>query len=220
MLTNWKSTLAGKISIYVFKIFLQVTTVQLILTNESKGTFIFLNFKKDVMKSSLLIPVLAFLICSCNLSKKMQDDIYIQQHTSLNKDYPQIDSILIVANGNSATQRIMEDVMPYFTEGLKKRGVNSTSVFVSYTDKRIDESAFNKRNYAYTLWIYEQDKTLQKLEGYDHLVPLAMKLTDNRTSDNVWIATSIFNDYVKKKFYKERYAGTLMLIFRANGIVK
>ena len=76
------------------------------------------------------------------------------------------------------------------------------------------------RNYAYTLWIYEQDRTLQKLDGYDYLVPLAMKLTDNRTSDNVWIATSIFNDIVKKKFYKEKYAGTLMLIFRANGIIK
>ena len=197
-----------------------MTTFQPFLTNVSKGPFIFLNFKKDVMKSSLLIPVLALFLCSCNMTKKMQDGIYIQQRTSLNKDYPQVDSILIVANGNSATRRIMEDVMPYFTEGLKKRGVNSTSVFVSYTDKRIDESAFNKGNYAYTLWIYEQDKTLQKLEGNDHLVPLAMKLTDNRTSDNVWIATSIFNDYVRKKFYKERYAGTLILIFRANGIVK
>ena len=75
-------------------------------------------------------------------------------------------------------------------------------------------------NYAYTLWIYEQDKTLQKLDGYDYLVPLAMKLTDNRTSDNVWIGTSVFNGIVKKKFYKEKYAGTLLLIFRANGIVK
>ena len=106
------------------------------------------------------------------------------------------------------------------TGDLRKRGVNSTAVFVSYNDKRIDESAFNKMNYTYTLWIYEQDKALQKLDGYDHLVPLAMKLTDNRTSDNVWIATSVFNDIVKKKFYKEKYAGTLMLIFRANGIVK
>lgn len=172
------------------------------------------------MKSYPLIMVLAFLLCSCNVMKKMEDGVYIQQRTLLNMDDLQVDSILIVANGNSATKRIMEDVMPYFTDGLKKRGVNSTSVFVSYTDKRIDESEFNKRNYAYTLWIYEQDKTLQKLDGYDYLVPLAMKLTDNRTSDNVWIATSIFNDYVKKKFYKERYAGTLMLIFRANGIIK
>lgn len=172
------------------------------------------------MKSGLLIPVLAFLLFSCHTMRKLEDGIYIQQRTSVNKDYPQVDSILIVANGNSATKRIMEDVMPIFTGDLRKRGVNSTAVFVSYNDKRIDESAFNKMNYTYTLWIYEQDKALQKLDGYDHLVPLAMKLTDNRTSDNVWIATSVFNDIVKKKFYKEKYAGTLMLIFRANGIVK
>ena len=172
------------------------------------------------MKSSLLILIPALLVCSCNMMKKMEDGVYIQQRTPLSKDYPQLDSILIVANGNSATKRIMEDVMPYFTNGLKERGVNATSVFVSYSDKRIDESEFNNRNYAYTLWIYEQDRTLQKLDGYEYLVPLAMKITDNRTSDNVWIATSIFNDLVKKKFYKERYAGTLMLIFRANGIIK
>ena len=172
------------------------------------------------MKRSLLILLPAILLFSCHTMKKMEDSVIIQQRTSANKDYPQVDSILIVANGNSATKRIMEDVMPYFTEGLKERGVNTTSIFISYTDKRIDESEFNKRNYAYTLWIYEQDRTLQKLDGYDHLVPLAMKLTDNRTSDNVWIATSVFNNYVKKKFYKERYAGTLMLILRANGIIK
>ena len=85
------------------------------------------------MKSRILIPVVALLFCSCNMTKKMQDGVYIQQRTSLNKDYPQIDSILIVANGNSATKRIMEDVMPYFTDGLKERGVNTTSIFVSYT---------------------------------------------------------------------------------------
>jgi hypothetical protein len=172
------------------------------------------------MKNSLLIPVLAILLCGCNAIKRLEDSVYIQQRTSLNKDYPQVDSILIVANGNSATQRIMEDVMPYFTDGLKKRGVSTTSVFIPYTEKRIDESVFNTGNYAYTLWIYEQDKALQKLDGQDHLVPLAMKLTDNRTDDNLWIATSVFNDYVKKKFYKERYAGTLVLILRANGIIK
>jgi len=172
------------------------------------------------MKNSLLIPVLAVLLCSCNAMKRLEDGVYIQQRTSMNKDYPQVDSILIVANGNSATQRIMEDVMPYFTEGLKKRGVSTTSVFVSYAEKRIDESVFNTGNYAYTLWIYEQDKSLQKLDGREHLVPLAMKLTDNRTDDNVWVATSVFNDYVKKEFYKERYAGTLVLILRANGIIK
>jgi hypothetical protein len=152
--------------------------------------------------------------------KKLEDGVYIQQRTSVNKEYPQVDSFLIVANGNSATQRIMEDVMPFFTEDLKKRGINTTSVFVSYTDKRINESEFDKKNYTYTLWIYEQDRALQKLDGYEYLVPLAMKLTDNRTADNIWIATSIYNDIVKKKFYKEKYAGTLMLLFRANGIIK
>ena len=172
------------------------------------------------MKKCMLIPTAGLLLCGCNVMKKMEDGIYIQQRTSVNKVYPRVDSLLIVANGNSATQRIMEDVMPLFSEGLRKRGINSASVFVSYTDKRIDETEFNNRNYAYTLWIYEQDKSLQKLDGYDYLVPLAMKLTDNRTSDNVWIATSIFNDLVKKKFYKERYAGTLVLLFRANGIIK
>ena len=110
--------------------------------------------------------------------------------------------------------------MPYFTDCLKERGVNTTSIFVSNTDIKIDESEFNKRSYTYTLWIYEQDRTLQKLDGYDHLVPLAMKLTDNRNSDNVWIATSVFTNYVKKKFHNERYAGTLVLILRANGIIK
>ena len=172
------------------------------------------------MKSSLLILIPALLVCSCNMMKKLEDGVYIQQRTPLSKDYPQLDSILIVANGNSATKRIMEDVMPYLTSGLKERGVNATSVFVSYSDKRINESEFNNRNYAYTLWIYEQDRKLQNLDGYNYLVPLAMKLTDNRTSDNIWIATSVFNDFVKKKFYKERYAGTLMLIFLSNGIIK
>ena len=180
----------------------------------------FRSFKKNVMKSSLLIPLLAFLLCSCNAMKKLEDDVYIQQRTPWAKDYPQLDSILIVANGNSATKRIMEDVMPYFTNSLKERGVNTTSVFVSYSDKRIDESKFNKRNYAYTLWIYEQDRKLQNLDGHNYLVPLAMKLTDNRTADNIWIATSVFNDFVKKKFYNERFAGTLMLIFLSNGIIK
>lgn len=172
------------------------------------------------MKNCILISTAAVLLSSCNMMKKLQDGIYIQQRTSMNKDYPQVDSLLIVANGNSATQRIMEDVMPYFTDGLKKSGINTVSVFVSYNDQRINEAEFNNRNYAYTLWIYEQDRTMQKLDGYDWLVPLAMKLTDNKTSDNVWIATSIFNDIVKKKFYKERYAGTLVLLFRANGIIK
>ena len=172
------------------------------------------------MKNHILFLLLAFLLCNCNVMKKLEDSVYIQQRTSLNKAYPRIDSLLIVANGNSATQRIMEDVIPTFTEALKKRGVTSTSVFVSYNDRRIDEAEFNNRNYSFTFWIYEQDRSLQKLDGYDYLVPLAMKLTDNRTSDNVWIATSVFNDIVKKKFYKEKYAGMLVLLFRANGIIK
>lgn len=172
------------------------------------------------MKNYILISAVALVLSGCNMMKKLQDGIYIQQRTSMNKDYPQVDSLLIVANGNSATQRIMEDVMPLFTEGLKKRGINTAAVFVSYNDQRINEAEFNKRNYAFTLWIYEQDRAMQKLDGYNYLVPLAMKLTDNKTSDNVWIATSIFNDIVKKKFYKEKYAGTLMLLFRANGIIK
>lgn len=172
------------------------------------------------MKNSLLISTALLLLTSCHMMKKMEDGVYIQQRTSLNKDYPQVDSLLIVANGNSATRRIMEDVMPYFTEDLKKRGINSTAVFVSYADGRINEAQFNNRNYAYTLWIYEQDRALQNLEGYEFLVPLAMKITDNRTSENFWIATSIFNDIVKKRFYKEKYAGTLMILLRANGIIK
>jgi len=172
------------------------------------------------MKNCILILAASLLLSSCNMTKKLQDGVYIQQRTSMNKDYPQVDSLLIVANGNSATQRIMEDVMPLFTEGLRKRGISTVSVFVSYNDQRINEAEFNNRNYAYTLWIYEQDRAMQKLDGYDWLVPLAMKLTDNKTSDNVWIATSIFNDIVKKKFYKEKYAGTLVLLFRANGIIK
>jgi hypothetical protein len=172
------------------------------------------------MKNYILISVAALLLSGCNMMKKLQDGIYIKQRTSISEDYPQVDSLLIVANGNSATKRLMEDVMPFFTESLKKRGVNAVSVFVSYSEKRINEAEFNNRNYAYTLWIYEQDRTMQKLDGYEYLVPFALKLTDNKTADNIWIATSIFNDIVKKKYYKERYAGTLVLILRANGIIK
>src|SRR6187397_2598706 len=99
------------------------------------------------MKSGSLILLPAILLLGCHTMKKLNDGIYIQQRTSVNKDYPQLDSILIVANGNSATKRIMEDVMPYFTNSLKERGVNTTSLFVSYSENRIDESKFNKRNY-------------------------------------------------------------------------
>jgi hypothetical protein len=154
------------------------------------------------------------------MMKKMADSVYIQQRTPAASDAEKMDSLLIVGNGNSATQRIMEDVVPLFIERLKDRGIHSTSVFVSYTNKRINEVEFDNKNYAYTLWIYEQDRHMQRLDDYNYLVPLAMKLTDNRTSDNVWIATSIFNDVVKKRFYKERYAGTLVLLFRASGFVK
>ena len=171
------------------------------------------------MKNYFLIPAIAFL-CSCNVMKKMADSIYIQQRTPAKQDAASMDSLLIVGNGNSATQRIMEDVMPLFRERLKQRGINSTTVFISYSQQKINEAQFDNRNYAYTLWIYEQDRSMQQLGEYNYLVPLAMKLTDNRTSDNVWIATSIFNDLVKKKFYKERYAGTLVLLFRASGFVK
>lgn len=172
------------------------------------------------MKNYLFILITIVLLCGCKAMRKLQDGVYIQQRASPNKEYPKVDSLLIVANGNSATRRFMEDVMPYFSEGLKKRGIHSVSVFVSYTDERINEAKFDKRDYAYTLWIYEQDRALQKLEDSDWLIPFAMKVTDNRTADNVWIATSIFNDIVKKRFYKERYAGMLVVLFRANGIIK
>ncbi len=171
------------------------------------------------MKNYLLLPVICVL-CSCGMMKKMADSVYIHQRTPAKNDAEVLDSLLIVGNGNSATQRIMEDVMPLFIERLKERGIVSTSIFVSYSHQKINESEFDKRNYAYTLWIYEQDRSLQHLGEYNYLVPLAMKLTDNRTSDNIWIATSIFNDLVRKKFYKERYAGTLVLLFRASGFVK
>lgn len=171
------------------------------------------------MKYYLLIPAI-LLLCSCGMMKKMADSVYIQQRTPAKNDAEALDSLLIVGNGNSATQRIMEDVMPLFIERLKERGIASTSIFISYSNRKINESEFDNRNYAHTLWIYEQDRSLQNLGEYNYLVPLAMKLTDNRTSDNIWIATSIFNDLVKKKFYKERYAGTLVLLFRASGFVK
>lgn len=170
------------------------------------------------MKIQLWIPVI-LLFCSCNAMKKLENSVYIQQRTSANQPYPRVDSLLIVANGNSATRRIIDDVMPLVKDDLKKRGVNSSVEFVSYNDRRIDESRFDHKNYTYTLWIYEQDKKLQKLENYDYLVPLAMKITDNRNNEIVWIATSIFNNIIRKQFYHEKYAGTLVLLFRANGII-
>ncbi|HET9747210.1 MAG TPA: hypothetical protein VFP97_15960 [Chitinophagaceae bacterium] len=171
------------------------------------------------MKTYLVIPVIVVL-CGCGMMRKMADSVYIHQRTPAKDDPEILDSLLIVGNGNSATQRIMEEVMPLFIERLKQRGITSTSVFISYSNQRINETEFDNQNYAHTLWIYEQDRSLQKLADHNYLVPLAMKLTDNRTSDNVWIATSIFNDLVRKKFYRDRYAGTLVLLFRASGFVK
>ena len=171
------------------------------------------------MQTRMLIPVMAWLLISCNSMKKLNDSVYIQQRTPVKTDVPPVDSLLIVANGNSATQRITEDVIPFFREGLKERGINSSLVFVPYTERHIDETVFNRRNYKYTLWIYEQDRKLQQLEKYDYLVPLAMKITDNQNDEIVWIATSVFNDIIRKKFYKERYAGTLVMLFRANGFI-
>lgn len=172
------------------------------------------------MRLLVFIAIGAMQLAGCNALKKLQDEVYIQQRTPLDKPYPKVDSILIVANGNSATQRIMEEVIPLFVDRLKKRGVASTSIFVSYSDQRINEATFDNRKYSYTFWIYEQNKKMQQLDGYDYLVPLAMKLTDNKNADNVWIATSIYNNMVKKPYYRERYAGTLMFLFRANGMVQ
>jgi len=171
------------------------------------------------MKHAVYILIVTILLSGCLAMRKLDDGIYIQQRTSLNKIYPQIDSVLIVANGNSATRRIMDEIMSLFSENLNKRGIATEMRFVSYTEYRIKESEFDKENYSYTLWIYEQDRKMQKLENFEYLVPIAMKLTDNRSAENVWIATSIINDIVKKRFYKEKYAGTLALLFQANGII-
>jgi len=160
------------------------------------------------------------LLCGCNVMKKMDDMVFIQQRTPMPKNLPHIDSILIVANGNSATEQIMDDIIPLFQQSLQQRGVVSQSVFVSYTDRHINEQEFDNRKYSYVLWIYEQDRKMQQLENYAHLIPLAIKLTDINNEKNIWIATSIINNLVKKKFYKEKYAGTLALLLRANGFVR
>jgi hypothetical protein len=172
------------------------------------------------MKHIISILVITCLVTGCGIMKKLEDGVFIQQRTTLNEPSPRVDSLLIVANGNSATQRIMDDFISLFRESLNKRGINSSALFVSYSDRRIDESQFDNRNYSYTLWIYEQDRKMQQLEGYDYLVPLAMKLTDNKNDNNLWIATSIINNIIRNKFYRERYAGTLVLLFRANGFIK
>ena len=168
----------------------------------------------------LILYAAICLFCSCNVMKKMDDMVFIQQRTPMPRDLPHIDSLLIVANGNSATQQIMDDIIPLFQQSLQQRGVVSQSVFVSYTDRHINEQEFDNRKYSYVLWIYEQDRKMQQLENYAHLIPLAIKLTDINNEKNIWIATSIINNLVKKKFYKEKYAGTLALLLRANGFVK
>ena len=167
-----------------------------------------------------VLTTFVFLLCSCNVMKKMQDQVFIQQRTSMPTVFPDIDSILIVANGSSATQKIMDDIIPLFQESLLQRGINSQSIFVSYKDGRINEEEFDNRNYTYVLWIYEQDRKMQRLENFTYLIPLAIKLTDNSNSENIWIATSIINNMVKKKFYKEKYAGMLALVLRANGLIR
>ena len=172
------------------------------------------------MKAVFPIIAISLLLSACEAVKRMADEVYIKQLTSEGFEKMPIDSVLIVANGNSATQRIMEDVIPILEDGLKKRGINSVSVFISYSEKKVNEKEFDNRNYSHTLWIYEQDRELQKLGNYNYLVPLAMKLTENKTYENVWIATTVYNDHVKNKFYKEKYAGLIILLFRANGIIR
>lgn len=172
------------------------------------------------MRLNLMCILLLAGLASCNVMKKLEDGVFIKQRTSVNQPYPKIDSLLIVANGYSATGRIMEDIIPLFCEGLKKRDVHTSKQFISYNERRINESEFSNRNYSYTLWIYEQDRKLQRMENQEYLVPLAMKITDNRNNEIVWIATSVVNSVVRKKFYHERYAGTLVLLFRANGMIK
>ena len=159
------------------------------------------------------------LLAGCNAMKKMADEVYINQRTRIDLSVPRIDSLLIVASGTSATQQISEEFISLFQNYLKDRGVSSQSMFISYSGKRIDEEKFDNRRYAYTLWIYEQDRKMQLMEKHEYLVPLALKLTDNRSNKNVWIANSIVNNMVRKKYYKEKYAGMLLLIFRANGFL-
>ena len=167
----------------------------------------------------LTLGAALFLLAGCKAMKKMADQVYINQRSTINFTAPRIDSLLIVTSGTSATQQISEDFISLFQQYLKDRGVPSQRLFVSYSGNRIDEAQFDNRNYSYTLWIYEQDRKMQLLDSYDHLVPLAIKLTDNRNSKNVWIANSIINNMVRNKFYRERYAGMLVIIFRANGLL-
>jgi len=170
------------------------------------------------MKSSIVI-LLVVILCGCNVMKKMQDGIYIQQQTPLYVSPVDVDSLLIIGNGNSPTQRILEEYFSLFQQELEEKGVRSNRVFVAYSTERINEISFDKQNYKYTLWVYEQDRASQRLEDYTYLVPLAMKLTDNRSDKNIWIATSVVNTIIRRPYYREKYAGTLFMLFRANGFV-
>ncbi len=172
------------------------------------------------MKLVFICPVVAVLFAGCQAMKKLDDQVFILQRSSMSVPLPRIDSLLIVANGTSATEQIAEEFISLFQDHLNKKGVHSQRLFVSYTSQRINEENFDNRRYNYTLWIYEQDRKMQLLQDYDHLVPLAIKLTNNSNSENIWIATSIVNNLVRKKFYREKYAGMLILLFRANGLLE
>ncbi len=176
------------------------------------------NFR--MMIRSLIGIALVALLISCNAMKKMSDQVYIHQRSIMGQDVLRIDSLLIVTSGSSATQQISEDFIVLFQEYLQKKGVTSQRLFISYSGKRINEESFDNREYAYTLWIYEQDRKMQQLENYNYLIPLAIKLTDNNNSQNIWIATSIINSMVRKKYYREKYAGMLMLMLQANGLIQ
>lgn len=172
------------------------------------------------MKSTLLLFALVAFSCSCHVMKKLDDEVHIRQRTPMGDSLPKLDSLLIVANGNSAMRQISEEIIPIFQKHLQSRGVQTSRVFHSYSEGRVNEQEFDNRNYSYTLWIYEQDRRGQMMEDKPHLVPFAIKLTNNQNSSNIWIATSVINSMVTKKFYKERYAGILTLLFRANGLVR
>jgi hypothetical protein len=162
------------------------------------------------MRLAVIILTALYLTSCSNVMKKLDDNVYIFQRTPFGGSLPRIDSLLIVTNGNSAAQRIADEIIPFFQDRLQKRGVQSSTMFFSFDNKR----------YTYTLWIYEQDRRGQKMEHVPHLVPLAIKLTNNQNEENIWIATSIVNSSITRKFYREKYAGMLALLFRANGLTK
>jgi hypothetical protein len=173
-----------------------------------------------VMKLTVILLIALYLTSCSNAMKKLDDNVYIFQRTPFGASLPRIDSLLIVTNGNSAAQRIADEIIPFFQDRLQKRGVQSSTMFFSYSNGRVNEDDFDNKRYTYTLWIYEQDRRGQRLEHVPHLVPLAIKLTNNQNEENIWIATSIVNSSITKKFYREKYAGMLALLFRANGLTK